>query len=137
MTDPLFGEGARYGLDDLNRHHTGDHDTSIEGARAVNSRATSQRAVLLQEFAAAGPPGLTDEEAALAAGLTGSCYWKRCGELRRRGLIEFTDESRVGDAGVRRKVSRVATAVCPPAAPATRIPDLDGDEAEMLREAHR
>ena len=90
---------------DTTRVRKDDHQTSIEGAEAVESRAANQQAKLLQAFTRAGENGLTDEEAAAAAGLLDSCYWKRCGELRRAGRITFNGQTRRGSAGVRRKVS--------------------------------
>ena len=90
---------------DTTRVRRDDYQTSIEGAEAVESRAENQQTALLKAFTAAGETGLTDEEAAAAAGLLGSCYWKRCGELRRAGRITFNGQTRRGGAGVSRKVS--------------------------------
>jgi len=84
-----------------------DYSTSIAGAEAVTETAKTQRARLRRAFAEAGPSGLTDEEAAEAAGLLDSCYWKRCGELRQDGAIMWTGFTRKGRAGVARKVSAV------------------------------
>lgn len=94
-------------MTDPPRTRTGDYETSNEGAADVASRADAQKLHLLKIFALGGNSkwGLTDEEAAFRADLQQSCYWKRCGELRAAGLIEFTGEHRVGAAGVRRRVS--------------------------------
>lgn len=85
------------------RTRTGDYETSNEGAVKVATRAGAQKLELLKSFDVLGD--LTDEEAAISAGLPHTCYWKRCGELRAAGLIEFTGDTRVGVAGVRRRVS--------------------------------
>lgn len=82
-----------------------DHDTSHEGAaKASETKETVQRK-LLAAFHGAGAKGFSDEEAAEAAGLTDTCYWKRCGELRKAGSIQYTGEKRQGRKGVSRKVS--------------------------------
>lgn len=90
---------------EFRRTRRNDYDSSIEGAEAVTRRAPNQRQRLLLVFYRAGDMGLTDEEAAALAGLDGSCYWKRCGELRTVGLIAFTGQKRVGRAGVSRNIS--------------------------------
>jgi hypothetical protein len=76
--------------------------------------ASSQQGRLLMAFAEAGNDGLTDEQARERAGIdVRSCWWKRCGELRSRGLIEPAENSRgdrvrrTGGAGVARIVSVV------------------------------
>lgn len=86
------------------RTRTGDYETSNEGAVKVATRAGAQKLELLKSFNEF-PKGLTDEEAAIVALLRHTCYWKRAGELRAAGLIEYTGETRVGAAGVRRRVS--------------------------------
>jgi hypothetical protein len=91
---------------------TGDYATSVQGAHDVAKRAPNYRMRLLAEYAdmheiSDGQGGLTDEEAAYQCGLLGSCYWKRCGELRRDNLIEFTGDTRVGAAGTSRNISRI------------------------------
>lgn len=90
-----------------NRTRSHDHATSMEGADDVSDRAPTQQIRLLAAYFGAGRRGLTDEQAAHTVGLTGSCYWKRCGELRRHGLIELTGDKRQGAAGVRRNVSAI------------------------------
>ena len=89
------------------RVHSEDHDTSIEGAEDVAGRAPNQQQRLLDQWTKVAPGSLTDEEAADLAGLERSCYWKRCGELRRAGLIEYDGSTRTGAAGVSRKTSRL------------------------------
>jgi hypothetical protein len=84
--------------------HT-DPATSHDAARSVTVRAGSQKARLLSAYAAAfhalvighrTDMALTDDEAAVMAGLTRSCFWKRCGELREDGLIMDTGRTRLG-----------------------------------------
>jgi len=92
------------------RHRRDDHATSIEGANDIAYRAGSQKARLLDVFRDARRP-LTDEEAAIRAGLEHTCYWKRCGELREDGHIKQVLDpqgnpvTRTGAAGVSRIVS--------------------------------
>ena len=88
------------------RSRSNDHDTSEAGAEAVKYRANSQKMLLLREFED-HKYGMTAEEAASAAGLLKSCYWKRCSELCRAGLIYETDERRDGAAGVPRIVYKI------------------------------
>jgi hypothetical protein len=89
-----------------------DHSTSIAGADDIAKRAGGQKAILLSAFADAGSDGLNDEQAAERAGVNmRSCWWKRCGELRDLGLIQFlfdaqgNEITRVATSGVARKVS--------------------------------
>ena len=84
MNDTLFDPDYRSG-----RHRYPDWSTSIAGAKSVSYRSGSQKEKLLSAYKNAHPSGLTDDEAAVAAGLPlTSCYWKRCGELREDGAIE-------------------------------------------------
>lgn len=82
-----------------------DHATSVMADQDVSTRAPNQRDQLLVQFREAGASGLTDDEAALFAGLLDANYWKRCGELRQRGLISFSGSKRVGLSGILRNVS--------------------------------
>lgn len=87
------------------RARASDPSTSRAAARDVSFRAGSQKAKLLGAFAEGE---YTDEEAAVRAGLSlRSCFWKRCGELRDAGLIEFTGQTRRGSAGSACGVSRI------------------------------
>lgn len=88
------------------RTRAGDYETSTEGATDVAYRASNQQIQLLRQYRRASERGYTDEEAGRAADLLGSCYWKRCGELRFRGLITRPPDQRVrmASAGVRRIV---------------------------------
>lgn len=75
-------------------------------------RSGSQRARILLAYMAAGEEGLTDDQAARAAGISDkSCWWKRCSELRQSGLttpIVAGDDDipvmREGESGVLRTV---------------------------------
>ena len=87
------------------------HETEKLGAQHVAPRRVPQRDRLLAQYGKAYL-GLTDEEAAVNAGLEKSCYWKRCGELRELGYISTmqkpgfaaAEETRKGSAGVSRIV---------------------------------
>ena len=90
-----------------------DYDTSKAGAANVQLRAGTQKTKLLEAFRQASPKSLTDEQAAILAGIPlTSCYWKRCGELRDLGLIEWvmlpdgTHEMRDGSQGTMRNTSK-------------------------------
>jgi hypothetical protein len=111
--ETLFDEAGRVNPDlRTGRHRRNDWATSVDGARSVAYRAGSQKALLLEAFRAAWPDCLTDEEAAVSAGVSlGSEYSKRCGELRQDGQIKVvkhwdgTVVTRVGRSGVTRIVS--------------------------------
>ena len=103
MFDPEYRKG---------RHRVSDWTTSVEGANSVAYRAGSQKDLLLKAFKAAYPAGLTDEEAAIASGISlTSEYSKRCGELRQDRFISGlmgsngTVSTRLGSSGVHRIVS--------------------------------
>ena len=86
MFDPEYRNG---------RHRHPDWVTSVQGAASVAYRAGSQKAKLLDAYKASYPEGLTDDEAAIKAGLPlTSCYWKRCGELRQDNAITHKGEQR-------------------------------------------
>jgi hypothetical protein len=104
-TSTLFDEAALVHT----RHRANDHETSTQAASDVSFRAGTQKAKLLLAFATGFT--LTDEQAAIEAGLSlRSCFWKRCGELREMGLIEFTGNTVMGSAG-----SSVGTSLVTPA----------------------
>jgi len=70
------------------RRRNPDWITSVIGAERVAYRSGSQKDKLLKAYKDVYPGGLTDDEAAAAAGLPmTTCYWKRCGELRDAGLL--------------------------------------------------
>lgn len=88
------------------------------GSEDVAKRKPTQQDKLLKEYAKAYL-GLTDEEAAINAGLEHTCYWKRCGELREKGYITTMelpmdgptrDVARKGRAGVYRIVCWITDA---------------------------
>lgn len=87
-----------------------DPETSHAATRAITVRAGTQRAHLLQAFASPrGADGLTDEEAMESSvGVSPhSEYAKRCSELRDAGFIQPTGETRDGNSGQARMVSRI------------------------------
>lgn len=103
MFDPDFRNG---------RHRNPDWVTSVEGAQSVAYRAGTQKAKLLDAFRDAYPDNLTDEEAAVRAGISlTSEYSKRCGELRQDHAIvvvwlaEGEPLTRTGQSGIKRIVS--------------------------------
>jgi hypothetical protein len=93
----------------LFRSRRNDRPTSAAAAAGL-PRITAAHSLLLAAYLEAGASGLTDEEAARAAGVdTGSCWWKRCGELRAAGAIVETGKTRMGSRGRARIVCRAAT----------------------------
>lgn len=77
-------------------HRTGDHATSVAAAHEDPGSRSSQRVRMGQCFRNAGDTGLTDEEAAVQAGISmRACFWKRCSELRAMGYLTPTGETRV------------------------------------------
>lgn len=84
-----------------------DPATSRQAAKSVAFRAGSQKYRLLQAYI--GLTGLTDEEAGAAAGLNrpGTCYWKRCSELRDAGFIEPLGFTRTASTGEQQQVCGV------------------------------
>ena len=91
----------------VGRSRNPDWETSKAGAKDVEYRSGSQKAKLLAAYKLHGRVGMTDEQAADYADLLNTCYWKRCGEMRRDGKIVPTGETRKGAAGVQRIVCRV------------------------------
>jgi hypothetical protein len=98
-------------FDDLPLFRSADPITSVLGAGDVKPRRGSQQALLLAEYAYRD--GLTDEEAGLFSGLLSRpkcCYWKRCSELRAKGLIAVTGETRLSSAGSAMQVCAITEA---------------------------
>jgi hypothetical protein len=98
-------------FDDLPLFRSADPITSVLGAGDVKPRRGSQQALLLAEYA--HRDGLTDEEAGLFSGLLSRpkcCYWKRCSELRAKGLIAPTGETRLSSAGSAMQVCSITLA---------------------------
>lgn len=95
-------------FDDLPLFRSADPITSRQGARDVLPRRDSQQGQLLAVYR--NQPGLTDEEAGQLSGLAQKpkcCYWKRCSELRAKGLIEDTGDTRFSSAGSAMRVCRI------------------------------
>jgi hypothetical protein len=98
-------------FDDLPLFRSADPITSVLGAGDVKPRRGSQQALLLAEYAYRD--GLTDEEAGLFSGLLSRpkcCYWKRCSELRAKGFIVPTGETRLSSAGSAMQVCAITPA---------------------------
>jgi hypothetical protein len=84
-----------------------DPITSHMASYDVRPRKQSQKQRLYEAYLN-HPAGLTDEEAAIFAGLPPrSCWWKRCSELRDEGIIAHTGIMRTGSAGSKQMVSRL------------------------------
>ena len=94
--------------DDLPLFRNTDPETSAMGAQDVKPRRQTQALRLLAEYA--HRDGLTDEEAALFAGLIKTGYWKRCSDLRTAGYIIPTGETRLGSQGSLMRVCAITEA---------------------------
>ena len=96
--------------DELPLFRNDDPVTSMQGAADVKPRRTSQAMLLLSIYEYAD---LTDEQAGDLSGLAKRpkcCYWKRCSELRAKGLIAPTGETRLSSAGSRMQVCAITPA---------------------------
>ena len=85
--------------DELPLFRNADPATSVQGAADVKPRRVSQAMLLLSLYEYAD---LTDEQAGDLSGLAKRpkcCYWKRCSELRAKGFIIPTGETRLSSAG--------------------------------------
>ena len=85
--------------DELPLFRNADPVTSVQGAADVKPRRVTQAMLLLSMYEYAD---LTDEQAGDLSGLAKRpkcCYWKRCSELRAKGLIAPTGETRISSAG--------------------------------------
>lgn len=103
MEYSLFDEG----LFDMPKARANDPNTSKTAADFVRAKASTARVKLMTAHAA-NPEGLTDEEAATAAGVSLlSEYATRCSELVRAGLLFDTGDTRLGVAGTARIVRRI------------------------------
>jgi hypothetical protein len=73
-----------------------DPDTSHEAAHRLSTGKSHCLSLLRAHYirAVAGIRGLTDHEAASAAGIAepGICWWHRCSDLRKLGLIRWLHE---------------------------------------------
>ena len=92
-------------FDDLPLFRNTDPEGSVNGAKHVLPKRTSQAMRLLAVYAANPIMGLTDEEASSQAGIVHG--WKRCSDLRRLGLIEDAATMRQTSSGVMAMVCRV------------------------------
>jgi hypothetical protein len=85
------------------------NDRPTSRAAAQSLEAGSVLAAFADAYRRAGARGLTDLEAAEAVDADrDSCWWKRCSELRKAGLIVETGETRPGSRGRARIVCRWA-----------------------------
>jgi len=98
-------------FDELPLFRATDPVTSRAGARHVRLRLASQQHRLLAVY---GHPsafdGITDEEAGTLSQLAANpkcCYWKRCSELRAKGLIRDTGRTLPGSAGAEMMVCAI------------------------------
>tara|TARA_R110002074_G_scaffold82613_1_gene184568 strand:+ start:880 stop:1236 length:357 start_codon:yes stop_codon:yes gene_type:complete len=82
---------------------TTDPDTSDEAAAKNVSGRASQQLKLLHAWSR--HDDLTDNEAMLVAASPEG--WRRCSELRGKGLIEWTGETRIGARNITVRVSRI------------------------------
>lgn len=85
--------------EDMPLFRSADPITSAQGAADVKHRRVSQAMLLLSMYEYAD---LTDEQAGNLSGLAQRpkcCYWKRCSELRAKGWIAPTGETRLSSAG--------------------------------------
>lgn len=92
------------------KHRKTDPQTSAQADLFASNGSISARRRLIEAHAA-HPNGLTDEEAALIAGLSMSSeYSTRCSELKRDGILEDTPRTRVGSTGLQRTVRQMTAA---------------------------
>jgi len=97
-------------FDDLPLFRSTDPATSRQGAQDVLPRRDSQQGQLLRVYGENRIYGLTDEQAGDLSGLAKKpkcCYWKRCSELRQKGLIEDTGQEALSSAGSSMMVCRL------------------------------
>jgi hypothetical protein len=97
-------------FDDLPLFRSTDPATSRQGAQDVLPRRDSQQGQLLRVYGENRIYGLTDEQAGNLSGLAQKpkcCYWKRCSELRQKGLIEDTGQEALSSAGSSMMVCRL------------------------------
>jgi hypothetical protein len=97
-------------FDDLPLFRSTDPATSRQGAHDVLPRRDSQQGQLLRVYGENRIYGLTDEQAGNLSGLAQKpkcCYWKRCSELRQKGLIEDTGQEALSSAGSSMMVCRL------------------------------
>jgi hypothetical protein len=97
-------------FNDLPLFRSTDPATSRQGAQDVLPRRDSQQGQLLRVYGENRIYGLTDEQAGDLSGLAQKpkcCYWKRCSELRQKGLIEDTGQEAMSSAGSSMMICRL------------------------------
>lgn len=92
-------------FDDLPLFRNTDPVGSVNGAKHITPKRTSQAMRLLAVYAENPIMGCTDEEACSQAGVIHG--WKRCSDLRRLGYIEDAATTRETLSGVLAMVCRV------------------------------
>jgi hypothetical protein len=93
------------------RVRASDPITAHQAAKLVTARATSARVLLLEAHGRHDTDrGLTDEEAAMAAGVDiASEYATRCSELKAMGVLADLNIQRLGRSGLMRQARRITT----------------------------
>jgi hypothetical protein len=92
-------------FDDLPLFRNTDPQGSVNGAKHIKLKRTSQAMRLLAVYKEHHVYGLLDEHAAALADITGG--WKRCADLRRLGFIEPTGDMKETMSGVKAMVCRI------------------------------
>lgn len=95
-------------FDDLPLFRNTDPEGSVNGAKHIRHKRTSQAMRLLAVYKEHQVFGLLDEEAAARTGITAA--WKRCADLRRLGFIEPTGTMAPTTAQVMAMVCRITPA---------------------------
>jgi hypothetical protein len=94
-------------FDDLPLFRNTDPQGSVNGAKHIKLKRTSQAMRLLAVYNEHPIYGLLDEEAANHAKIAGG--WKRCADLRRLGYIKPTGEMAATLSGVKAMVCRITS----------------------------
>jgi hypothetical protein len=94
-------------FDDLPLFRSTDPQGSVNGAKHIKAKRTSQAMRLLAVYNEHPIYGLLDERAAALAGIAGG--WKRCADLRRLGYIKPTGEMAATLSGVKAMVCRITS----------------------------
>jgi hypothetical protein len=94
-------------FDDLPLFRSTDPKGSVNGAKHIKLKRTSQAMRLLAVYNEHPIYGLLDEEAANHAKIAGG--WKRCADLRRLGYIKPTGEMAATVSGVKAMVCRITS----------------------------
>lgn len=104
---PAFAHAGAAVLDPHTHARTTDPETSAAAARSLSDK-TTMLTRLLAAYHNRRVGGLTAEEATDEAGYEADDgAWKRVSDLRGMGLIEGTDQSRIGRAGRLQMVLRI------------------------------